>query len=112
MNHPLPTSHDTLWLHTTAPAGRLVELAGDIKVDVAVVGAGFSGLTTALHLRKAGVNVAVLEAAEIGAGASGYNAGFVVPNFARADPAQVIAELGQERGLRLLELIGRGGDRL
>jgi glycine/D-amino acid oxidase-like deaminating enzyme len=58
------------------------------------------------------VRVAVLEAEEIGAGASGLNAGFVVPNLAKADPELVLARLGGERGRALLDLVGRGGDRV
>ena len=48
-------------------------------VAVAVIGAGFTGLSTALHLAEAGVDVAVLEAKEIGWGASGRAFGQVVP---------------------------------
>jgi glycine/D-amino acid oxidase-like deaminating enzyme len=65
-----------------------------------------------MHLARRGIDVAVLEANEIGSGASGLNAGFVVPNFAKADPAYVIAKLGADRGRRLLELVGQGADRV
>lgn len=54
----------------------------------------------------------VLEAQTIASGASGLNAGFVVPSFAKADPASVIARLGHERGGRLLALVGAGADRV
>ncbi|HET8728930.1 MAG TPA: FAD-binding oxidoreductase, partial [Alphaproteobacteria bacterium] len=74
----------TLWWHTAGPRPAVEPLRGDLSVDVAVVGAGFTGLTAALHLARRGVRVAVLEAGEIGGGASGRNAGFVVPNFAKA----------------------------
>src|SRR5918997_4607716 len=48
-------------------------LTEDISVDVAVVGAGIVGLTTALLLEREGMDVAVLEMRHVGAGASGYN---------------------------------------
>lgn len=53
-------------------------LKGDIDVDVAIVGAGFTGLSTAYHLHAAepGLRIAVLEADVVGYGASGRNAGF------------------------------------
>ena len=50
---------------------------GDIKCDVCVVGGGFSGLSTALHLAERGYDVVLLEAHRIGFGASGRNGGQV-----------------------------------
>lgn len=52
-------------------------LNNDIQVDICVVGAGFTGLSTALHLAKSGYSVAILEAQRIGFGASGRNGGQV-----------------------------------
>ena len=49
---------------------------GDLSVDVAIVGGGFTGLSAALHLAEVGASVAVLEAASPGWGASGRNGGF------------------------------------
>lgn len=108
----LPQHKRTIWWQTANPAPLTQTLTEDIRVDVAVIGGGFTGLTAALHLAKRGAKVAVLEAGSIGQGASGLNAGFVVPNFAKADPAAVVARLGQERGERLLAMIGEGGDRV
>ncbi|MEZ5186235.1 MAG: FAD-dependent oxidoreductase [Candidatus Nanopelagicales bacterium] len=53
-------------------------LAGDIDLDVAIVGAGFTGMSTAYHLHRAvpSLRIAVLEADVVGYGASGRNAGF------------------------------------
>lgn len=96
---------ETLWTRTArnkvAPDLNLPQ-----RVDVAVIGGGFTGLTAARELAGAGRSVAVLEASHIGAGASGMNAGFVVPNFAKADPIAVRNKLGAERGDALLRLVG------
>lgn len=102
----------TLWWKTATARPETAPLAADLRVDVAVVGGGLTGLTAAWHLARQGARVAVLEANAIGSGASGVNAGFVVPNFAKADPGAVIARLGAERGGRLLALVGAGADRV
>jgi glycine/D-amino acid oxidase-like deaminating enzyme/nitrite reductase/ring-hydroxylating ferredoxin subunit len=47
----------------------------DLRVDVAVLGGGITGLTTAVHLKRSGRRVAVLEAAEIGSGTTGFTSG-------------------------------------
>ena len=112
MNNTDAEFRRTVWYATATPRPPPQSLAGDIAVDVAVVGAGFTGLTSALHMARRGVRVAVLEAGAIGAGASGLNAGFVVPNLAKADPATVLARLGAERGRRLLEGVAGGADRV
>jgi glycine/D-amino acid oxidase-like deaminating enzyme len=112
MSNGVPEYRRTLWWHTRNPRLPVETLRSDISVDVAIVGGGFTGLTAARHLATRGARVAVLEAAEIGAGASGLNAGFIVPNLAKADPDMVLARIGAERGRRLLDLVGRGGDRV
>ncbi|WP_137152654.1 FAD-binding oxidoreductase [Devosia sp. FKR38] len=55
-----------------------VPLMGDVSADVCVVGAGYSGLSAALHLAEKGFKVVIVEAAEVGWGASGRNGGQVV----------------------------------
>lgn len=97
---------DTLWTRTARLDVR-TDLALPARVDVAVIGGGFTGMTAARELVLAGRSVAVLEAGTIGTGASGMNAGFVVPNFAKADPATVRARLGA-KGDALLSLVGQG----
>ncbi|PTY38398.1 gamma-glutamylputrescine oxidoreductase [Saccharospirillum sp. MSK14-1] len=58
-------------------------LTESIDADVCVIGAGFTGLSTALHLAEAGFKVVVLEAARIGFGASGRNGGQLVNSYSR-----------------------------
>lgn len=55
-----------------------VQLEGDIETDICVVGAGYSGLSSALHLAQKGYKVVVVEGAQIGWGASGRNGGQIV----------------------------------
>jgi glycine/D-amino acid oxidase-like deaminating enzyme len=100
----------SLWHATARPGPATPPLEADLEVETAVVGAGFTGLSAALHLAEAGRSVAVLEQAEAGFGASGRNAGFVVPNLARVEPDEVVARLGQEKGEALVGLIGGSAD--
>lgn len=71
----------TLWYVTAAPAPETTTLVGRKQADVCVVGAGFTGLTTALELAKQGVRVVLVEAQEAGFGGSGRNAGHCTPTF-------------------------------
>src|SRR4051794_15058032 len=64
------TSSGSLWLETTH-AAEYAALQGDVEVDVAVIGGGITGLTTALLLKRTGARVAVVEAARIGSGVTG-----------------------------------------
>ncbi len=73
-------------------------------MPVAVVGAGFTGLSTALHLAGAG-EVLVLEAATVGFGASGRNNGQVIPTLSRAEPDDFVRHLGAARGTRFAHLV-------
>ena len=52
-------------------------LQGEVSVDVCIIGGGYTGLSSAIHLRKAGYSVALLEANKVGWGASGRNGGHV-----------------------------------
>lgn len=65
------------------PAPMRPALRGQCEADVCVVGAGYTGLSTALFLAEAGFRVVVLEAASVGWGASGRNGGQIVNSFSR-----------------------------
>ena len=71
----------SLWAATAAPAPETPELDESLEADVRVVGAGSTGLSTAIHLARRGVDVAVVEAREAGWGGSGRNAGHCTPIF-------------------------------
>ncbi|MCA6063517.1 NAD(P)/FAD-dependent oxidoreductase [Thalassolituus marinus] len=58
-------------------------LTESLQADVCVVGAGFTGLSTALHLAERGFSVVVLEGSRIGFGASGRNGGQIVHSYSR-----------------------------
>jgi glycine/D-amino acid oxidase-like deaminating enzyme len=104
MAEPFPLQ-PSLW-HATAPAAaETPPLASDARADVCIVGAGYAGLSTALHLAEAGVSVVVLEAREPGWGASGRNGGQVIPGI-KYDPSEIVSKYGPEAGAALVSFVG------
>jgi glycine/D-amino acid oxidase-like deaminating enzyme len=93
------------WAAASPPAPATGPLEADRDVDVAVVGGGFTGLSTALHLAEAGIGCALVEAGAIGSGASGRNNGQVIPTMSRADPSAMAAKFGAGRGERFAGLV-------
>ncbi len=96
---PFTTS---LWYASAAPAPELPRLQDRIEADVCVIGGGYTGLSTAIHLARVGVRVAVLEAEEIGFGGSGRNAGHCTPTFHFYSLAHVRKMLGAPFAERLI----------
>ncbi|HBJ28101.1 FAD-binding oxidoreductase, partial [Cobetia sp.] len=82
MSASLPLEHAASWYAASANAvPERPPLAGDVSCDVCVVGAGFTGISAALHLAEQGLKVMVLEAARVGYGASGRNGGQIVNSY-------------------------------
>ncbi len=106
MTSTLPNS---LWTATATSPSAYPRLEGEQQADVCIIGGGFTGLSAALHLAEAGASVVVLEAGEVGSGASGRNGGQVIPGL-KLDPSELEAEYGAERGARLTELVGGAAD--
>jgi len=98
-----PLSHG-LWVESAPGAPAAEPLAGQVDADVVVVGAGFTGLAAALRLAEKGASVVVLEAHDIGFGASGRNVGLVNAGL-WLSPAEVVDRLGSDCGERLMKLL-------
>ncbi|OZA07395.1 MAG: oxidoreductase, partial [Rhodobacterales bacterium 17-64-5] len=78
-------------------------LAGEVQADVAIVGAGYMGLSAALHLAEKGVKVVVLEAHRVGFGASGRNGG-QVGSGQRQDQDWIERAVGHQHARRLWDM--------
>ncbi len=70
--------------------------------DLVVIGGGFTGLSAALHMARAGHSVTLFEAQEVGYGASGRNGGQVIPGF-KYDPGAIVAKYGPEAGEAMVQ---------
>lgn len=92
-------------------------LHGEVETDVCVIGAGYTGLSTALFLLEHGFKVCILEAAKVGFGASGRNGGQIVNSYSRdidviersVNPkkAQLMGEMAFEGGRIIRERVQR-----
>ena len=106
----MPAMPDSLWAATAPPGPECPPLESSADAAVAVVGAGYTGLSTALHLARAGRRVTVLDAGEPGWGCSGRNGGQVNPGGMKMLPDDVVATLGPVWGERFLEFGDRSCD--
>lgn len=104
-------SDKSFWLATYGPYTPNSPVQGDLAVDVAIIGGGFTGLSTAYHLRKdnPGMAVAVLEGEVIGYGASGRNGGFSMTLFGM-EPAITKRLFGQQRTVEAHRYMERAVD--
>jgi gamma-glutamylputrescine oxidase len=78
-------------------------LQDTVNADVCVIGAGIAGCSTALHLAQRGYRVVLLEAAEIGFGASGRSGGQLLPGYSSGQ-APLVAQLGNDAARQLWDL--------
>jgi len=100
--------HVASWYAATAnPAPERPPLEGEFDCDVCVVGAGFTGISAALHLAERGLSVVVLEAARVGFGASGRNGGQIVNSYSR-DMDVIEAKYGAETARALGDMAFEG----
>ena len=101
----------SFWLATYGHYEPSPALEGDLKVDVAVIGGGFTGLSTAYNLRRQapGLTVAVLEAEVVGYGASGRNGGFSMTLFG-LEPAVTKMLFGHQRTVEAHRYMERAVD--
>ena len=106
MPFPLEPS---LWAATAPGAPATPPLESSTRADVCVIGAGYAGLSTALHLAELGVETLVLEAEEPGYGGSGRNGGQVIPGL-KYDPDEIEQMFGPERGKKLVDFAGGACD--
>jgi glycine/D-amino acid oxidase-like deaminating enzyme len=99
----------SLWDTSAEEPDFNAALDGDGLVDVAIIGGGFTGLSTALHCAEKGLSTQVIEANQIGFGGSGRNCGLV--NAALwLPPQQVREQLGPTYGPRFIQRFGAGPD--
>jgi glycine/D-amino acid oxidase-like deaminating enzyme len=93
------------------PAIRNPQSAIPAKVDVAIVGAGYTGLAAGRHLASAGATVVVLEREQVGWGASSRNGGQVLTGL-KLDPSTLVERFGETRARELFEVGAAAIERL
>ncbi len=102
------SDHAASWYAATANAApERPALEGEVSCDVCVVGAGFTGISAALHLAERGFSVVVLEAVRVGYGASGRNGGQIVNSYSR-DLDVIEAKYGAETARALGDMAFEG----
>jgi gamma-glutamylputrescine oxidase len=105
-----PDAHTGSYYAATAtPSPYRPSLKGDVRADVCIIGAGFSGISAALTLAEAGIKPLVLEAKRVGWGASGRNGGQIVNGYSR-DLSVIESRYGKAAARALADMSLEGGD--
>lgn len=99
----------TVWAATAPPATPTPRLETSVTADVCIVGAGYAGLSAALHLAAAGTRVVVLEAEIPGFGGSGRNGGQVIAGL-KHDPREIEALFPADIANRLIPFVAGTAD--
>ncbi len=95
----------SLWDRSAEEPVHESTLDDEVRTDLAIVGGGFTGLSTALHAAEKGVACRVLEAKQIGFGGSGRNVGLVNAGL-WLPPQDIKAEIGERRGAEFVRVLG------
>jgi glycine/D-amino acid oxidase-like deaminating enzyme len=90
----------TLWAATAEPGPALQSVEGERQCDVAIIGAGYTGLSAARHIALSGREPLLIDAKTLAWGASGRNGGVVSPKF-RVGFAALMARFGRDTALRM-----------
>ena len=90
-----PEWPQSLWMHSAPPEPPNASLTGDHTADVTIIGAGYTGLRAALRLAEAGTRVVVLDAGDVGFGASGRTGGQVNPMMPFNAPDRIRQLIGE-----------------
>ncbi len=90
------------------PVPERPELNGEVETDVCIVGAGYTGLSTAIALLESGFKVSIVEAAKVGFGASGRNGGQIVNSYSR-DIDVIERSVGPKQAKLLGDMAFEGG---
>jgi gamma-glutamylputrescine oxidase len=111
---PYPHSY---YAASANPVPARPELNGEVETDVCIVGAGYTGLSTAIALLESGFKVVIVEAAKVGFGASGRNGGQIVNSYSRdidviersvgPDQAKLLGDMAFEGGRLIRERIAK-----
>lgn len=100
----LPGQYPNSWYAATKNINLDINpLQSDVSTDICIIGAGFSGLSCALHLAHSGRNVVVIDAHRVGWGASGRNGG-QLGSGQRLDQLELVNQLGEEVAKTLWDL--------
>ncbi|EPC03159.1 hypothetical protein L861_22890 [Litchfieldella anticariensis FP35 = DSM 16096] len=99
----------SLWADTAPPSRSHPALQESVSTGVVVIGGGFTGLAATLSLAERGISTVLVEAHEIGWGASGRNGGQVIPGL-KYDPDELLSRYGKEHGQRMIDISGRNAD--
>ncbi|XQE68754.1 NAD(P)/FAD-dependent oxidoreductase [Pseudomonas sp. P3C3] len=111
---PYPQSY---YAASANPVPQRPALQGETETDVCIIGAGYTGLSTALFLLENGFKVSIVEAAKVGFGASGRNGGQIVNSYSRdidviertvgPKQAQLMGQMAFEGGRIIRERIAK-----